>query len=177
MITKQIAMKYLLSLIALMCTGSVMLVAQVNQVSTEARAEITRLGFIVGEWKGDGWIMGRDGEQHNFTQYEKVQFKLDSTVILVEGVGKTQENIIHNALGVISYNPEDQNYTFRSYLSSGLSNTFAGEYKEDAFYWYPGENMRYVVRINEEGQWVEKGEMNRGENWIPFLEMTLDKTD
>jgi hypothetical protein len=170
-------MNYLLSLIALMCTGPVMLVAQVNQASTEARKEITRLGFIVGEWKGNGWIMDRNGDQHEFTQSEEVQFKLDSTVILVEGVGKTEENIIHNALGIISYNPEDRNYTFRSYLSSGLSNTFTGELKGDVFYWYPGENMRYVVRINEEGQWVEKGEMNRGENWIPFLEMTLDKAE
>lgn len=151
--------------------------AQQVQADQEAQSAIGKLGFISGEWEGTGWIMGRDGQRHNFVQTEDVQFKLDSTVLLIEGLGKTGDVVTHNALAVISYNKEEGNYLFRSYLSSGLGGTFSGEIKGDTFIWYPGEDMRYVIWINEEGQWQEKGEMNRIGNWFQFMEMKLDRAD
>ncbi|MGW8315457.1 MAG: hypothetical protein ACWGNV_07645, partial [Bacteroidales bacterium] len=154
-----------------------MLPAQQIQADRNAKRAILKLGFIVGEWKGSGWIMGSDGQRHNFIQSEDVQFKLDSTVILIEGLGRIGDVVAHNALGVISYNGEDQNYTFRSYLSTGQGGTFSAEIKGDTFVWHPGEDMRYVLWINEDGQWQEKGEMNRIGNWFQFLEMKLDRTD
>ncbi len=158
-------------------TGTVILNAQPAGPDRESQHAMNQIAFMVGSWEGTGWMTGRDGTRHNFTQTEEVQFKLDSTVILVEGLGRTGEAVTHNALAVISYLKEEQQYTFRSYLSSGLGGTFAGELIDGAFYWYPGEKMRYVLRINEEGQWHEKGEMNRDGTWFPFLEMTLDKVD
>jgi hypothetical protein len=158
-------------------TGSLWVAAQQYQIDREAQSAMSRLGFIVGQWEGSGWIMGMERTKHTFSQTENVQFRLDSTVILVEGLGKTGEMVTHNALAVISFNKEGSGYHFNSYLSSGVGGTFTGELKEDAFYWYPNENIRYTIRINDEGQWYEKGEMNRGGEWFQFMEMTLDKTD
>ena len=151
--------------------------AQPIQTNQEVKTAITQLDFLVGQWKGTGWIMGMDGQKHNYTQTELVQFKLDSTVILVEGLGKTGEVITHNALAIISYDTEEGTYNFRSYLSTGQGGTFKGELKDGTFIWYPNENMRYVININADKQWFEKGEMKRGENWFQFMEMTLDRAD
>jgi hypothetical protein len=167
--------EFLLS--AAICLAVVSISAQENQSDRESQPAMKQLEFMVGEWKGTGWMMGRDGNRHHFDQTEKVEYKLDNTVILVEGLGKTDGVVTHNALAIISYNKAVQNYSFHSYLSSGLENTFTGEMKEGAFTWYMNENMRYVLRINEDGQWDEKGEMNRGGQWFQFMEMKLDRVD
>jgi hypothetical protein len=35
--------------------------------------------------------------------------------------------------------------------------------------------MRYIIFLNEKGQWYEKGEMKRDAGWFQFMEMTLNK--
>ena len=75
------------------------------------------------------------------------------------------------------HNKEDSNYTFQSYLSSGRSGSFKSKLINEEFYWYPRENMRYRISINDKGQWYETGEMNRNNDWFQFFEMTLDKVE
>lgn len=149
--------------------------AQIPETDQEASQAISKLDFIVGNWSGKGWMIGRDGERHSFTQTENIQFKLDSTVILIEGLGKNNGVIIHNALAIVSYNKTDKNYIFRSYLSTGQGGEFTGELMDGKFYWYPNENMRYIIYINDLGQWYETGEIKRENGWFQFLEMTLVK--
>ena len=140
-----------------------------------SKTEISKLEFIIGNWKGEGWIMGRDRGKSEFDQTEKIQFKLDSTAILIEGLGKSNGMITHNAMAIISYNKKDKNYTFQSYLQNGRKGEFKGELNDNKFYWYPNENMRYIIWINENGQWYETGEFNRDGKWLQFFEMTLDR--
>lgn len=161
-----------LSLIFLLAQNYTVAQGETDQAYKEA---VTKLGFLVGDWAGEGWMMGRDGQKHPFAQTEKVRFKLDSTVVLIEGLGKDGESVIHNALAVVSLDKENGNYSFRSYLANGHSNSFRAELVEDDFYWYPGDNMRYIISINEQGQWFEKGEMKGENGWFQFFEMTLDK--
>lgn len=96
----------------LFCTGSIS--GQSIEIDETAQQELKKLSFIIGEWEGDGWMMGRDGTKHLFTQSETVQFKLDKTAILIEGMGKSGGEIIHNALGVVRFNQQQGNY--RIYL-------------------------------------------------------------
>jgi hypothetical protein len=35
--------------------------------------------------------------------------------------------------------------------------------------------MRYIIYLNDKGQWHETGEMKRENDWFQFFEMTLDK--
>ncbi len=149
--------------------------AQPRETDAVSKNEIIKLGFMVGKWQGSGWMMDRDGSKHHFQQQEDIQFKLDSTAILIEGLGKAEGKIIHNAMAIIAYNKTDSAYSFNSYLSSGLSGTYKAELHHNKLYWYLNENMRYVIEINKAGQWFEIGEMKRGESWFQFFEMTLDK--
>lgn len=138
---------------------------------------IGKLQYLTGKWKGSGWMMGRDGQRHFFNQTEEVQFKLDSTLILIEGMGKSEGTVIHHAFAVVSFNKSSQNYTFQSYLPDGKTGSFTGELIGEKFHWYPNENIRYIIGLNEKGQWHETGEMKRDEHWFQFFEMTLDRED
>lgn len=90
-------------------------------------SEISKLDFLVGKWEGDGWIIGRDGQKHPFQQTEKIQYKIDGVAILIEGLGKSNGRISHNALAIISYNIKDSIYRFQSYTSSGRWGSFDGK--------------------------------------------------
>jgi hypothetical protein len=141
-----------------------------------AQKEIKKLAFLVGDWEGSGWIRMQDGNLRNFEQTERVQFKLDSTIVLIEGQGRAHGQIYHDALAIVSYNHSDKNYSFTSFLNTGRSGKYKAELIEDKLFWYPGDNMRYIIYINDEGQWYESGEYNTGgDNWFQFFEMTLDK--
>ena len=140
-----------------------------------SKSKIIQLGFLVGDWKGSGWRMGPEGRA-TFDQTEKIRFKLDSTAILIEGKGRSNGRVVHNALAILTYNKSDESYSFRSYLQNGQNAEFKGELIGDKFYWYPTDQVRYIIWINEEGQWYEKGEFRRGDSWSQFLEMTLDKS-
>jgi hypothetical protein len=140
-----------------------------------SKAKISELEFMVGNWKGKGWMMGPDGQKSEFDQTEKIQFKLDSTMVLIEGLGKSQGEVVHNALALVTYDKAEEKLVFRSYLQNGRSGEFPAEMKGGKLYWFPNPNVRYIIGINEQGQWYETGEFKRGENWNQFFEMTLDK--
>lgn len=141
-----------------------------------SQSEVSKLHFITGKWKGKGWMMGPNGKSE-FDQTENIQFKLDSTAILIEGLGKTNGMVIHNAMAIVTYNKTDENYTFQSYLQNGRKGEFKAALIDEKFYWYPNENIRYIISLNDKDQWFEIGEMKRGESWFQFFEMTLDRTE
>ena len=148
--------------------------SQSFETDSLSKSKISELAFMVGNWKGTGWMMGQGGKSE-FEQTEKIQFKLDSTAILIEGMGKANGKIVHNALAILTYNKTDSNYSFRSYLQNGQNAEFKAELIDKKLYWYPNENVRYIIWLNEKGQWYEKGEYKREDKWFQFFEMTLDK--
>ena len=89
---------------------------------------------MVGKWKGSGWIIGRDRQKQSFEQTEDVQFKLDHTAILIEGLGKSNGQVTHDALAVISYDKQEKHYNFHSYMSNGRSGSFKAELIENKLY-------------------------------------------
>ena len=56
---------------------------QSSETDSLSKSKISELKFMVGNWKGSGWMMGKEGKS-NFEQTEKIHFKLDSTAILIE---------------------------------------------------------------------------------------------
>jgi len=139
-----------------------------------SKSRISQLEFMVGNWKGSGWMMGRDGQKSEFEQTEKIQFKLDSTMVLIEGMGKSGGKVVHNALAILTYDKTEDKLVFRSYLQNGQNGEFPAELTDGKLYWFPNPNVRYIIGINEGGQWYETGEFKRGENWTQFFEMTLN---
>ena len=46
--------------------------------------------------------------KEEFTQTEEIRFDLDSTIIKVRGIGKSDGSIIHDAIAFISPNPKGE---------------------------------------------------------------------
>ncbi|MCB9067639.1 MAG: hypothetical protein H6629_07505 [Calditrichae bacterium] len=106
--------------------------------------------------------------------------KLDGLVLMVEGVGKRtdpetgKEMIVHNALGLMSYDPHGGGYKMQSHLSNGRSTTADAKFNDDgSFVWWfktPQGTIRYTIKLNSADQWHEIGEFSAdGENWRQFL--------
>lgn len=131
--------------------------AQHAGTDQENKQQVTRLAFIVGDWAGKGWMLGRDGEKQPFTQTETIRFKLDSTAVLIEGEGRHEGAVIHDALAIITYDKGAGAYSFHSHLANGRTGKFKAELIDDRLFWYPGESMRYIIGINDQGQWYETG--------------------
>ncbi len=163
--------------IVLWCCLSLVSICNFNAQSFEtdkkAQKDLLKLNFIIGEWEGSGWRMSPEGVKHTFEQTERVQYKLDSTAILIEGKGTANGQVIHNAMAVITSNDTPGEYEFQSFLQNGMKGNFKAEIRDNVFYWYPNENVRYIIKINEQGEWFETGEYQRQGEWMQFFEMTL----
>jgi len=172
-----IIMKRLINLFIIVLLVIPMTNGQSTETDTLSQSKMKQLDFMIGKWEGSGWMMGFDGTKNDFDQTEHIQYKLDGTAVLVEGLGRSDGRIVHNALAIITFNKETDKYNFQSYLSTGRGGSFPAEIIDNKMYWYPRDNMRYVISLNEEGQWFEVGEMKRNGEWFQFFEMTLDKAD
>lgn len=145
------------------------------ELNPKAQEAMKSLTFLEGNWEGNGWMISQDQKRYEFQQTEEVKYQLSGTHLMIIGKGVSEGKVIHHALAMISPKSAEGKFDFSSYLQSGQKGSFSAEWKEGKFYWYPSEQVRYVIQINDSGQWYEIGEYNMGERWIQFFEMTLDK--
>lgn len=173
------------------CTALLVLLASAAQLPAQHApqlatrlAEMKKLDYMVGEWKGTGWIEQQGGRQ-SFAGTETVQRKLNGLALLVEGKfkakqpGKEEEVVIHETLAVMSYDERVPGYRFRAYLASGATGDYELKLLERGWQWFikfPAGEIRYTMKLTEKGEWYEVGEISQGGNdWRKFFEMTLQK--
>ncbi len=153
------------------------------------KQKMEALEFMQGEWTGEGWIMGKDRQRHNFLQKETIIGKVNGSTLVVDGRGlrldssnKPTEEVVHSAYGVIYFDPEKNNYTMLSFseINGKLEATMilTGEQKLE---WSfidskSGGTIRFTEDFSSPGQWKETGEITmNGKDWYKFMEMTLTK--
>jgi hypothetical protein len=135
---------------------------------------------MIGHWAGEGWIRRGPGEPQRFKGTETVESRLGGHVLVVEGrhLDPKDGREVHHAFAVISYDPAQSAYRFRSHLANGLSGDHQAEWKEGAFVWSMEVprvgTMRYTIRIKG-NVWDEVGEMQREGVWHPFFEMHMKR--
>lgn len=142
------------------------------------QAAMQKLSFLAGEWEGSGSIAM--GPQHEaFTQKERIQFKHDGTLLLIEGNGTSPKTgaTVHDALAVVTFDPKSGGYKFRSFAAVGRFADTEGSVTGNTFVWHlnigPQGRVRYTITV-ENGVWREIGERSAdGVAWAPFFEMTL----
>ncbi len=151
----------------------------VDQPSTAAQ-EIAALDFLVGDWRGDGWIVFPSGERHEILQTERITPLLNGEVILIEGRGVSAvdtNHVVHQAVAFIGYDEEADDLVMRTFLPGGQGAVPIVQVGNQNLMWQIGSNIRYTINLNEHGQWYEVGEFSRdeGQTWTQFFEMTLDR--
>jgi hypothetical protein len=142
------------------------------------RIAMRKLGFLVGEWSGEASVLRGPGQFVELTQTESAQFKLDGLVLVIEGVGRTQADgkLSLQALGLVSFDDETGTYRMRAFNDGRwLETEVKLDDGRDSISWgfALGEfKTTTVLRINENGEWTEHGELLIGDR-LPQKMMEL----
>ena len=89
---------------------------------------------------------------------------------------RVNDKVYKNLIRLLSkFSKAEDKLAFRSYMQNGQSGDFPAELIDGKLSWYPNPNVRYIIWTNEKDQWYETGEFKRGEEWMQFFEMTLDR--
>lgn len=156
-----------------------------DKASDALKQEMQKLAYFAGKWKGEANARQRDGSMTKIIQEENIEFRLDNTLLLIEGTGRNPENlneITFNALAVVTYDEASKAFKFRSHLRDGK--------QTDAYFKVLGENhfewgfdiqnnakMRYDIKLDPKAKtWLEIGEYSPdGAKWYQFIELKLTK--
>jgi hypothetical protein len=144
------------------------------------REAMKKLAFLVGKWSGGATTSRGPNETVKVKQTEDVQFKLGGLLLLIEGTGRNPDNaeVMFNALATISYDEAAKAYRFRAYNDGRYLDTDL-KVPENGFEWgYKAgpADVRFVMRLNDKGEWVETGDVKFGDNPPQrTFEMTLRK--
>lgn len=144
------------------------------------QAAMQKLAFLAGEWEGAGSIAVGPGARESFTQTERIQFKHDGTLLLIEGNGKSAKTgeTVHDALAIITFDAKSGGYKFRSFAAVGRFADTEASVDGNRLVWGLNagpQKIRYTINVDS-GTWREIGERSAdGANWIPFFEMTLKR--
>ncbi len=148
------------------------------------KAEISNLQKMVGTWVGKGWVYTAQGKREDFHIDEEITYDLDSTVLRIRGVGMSagsgSKELIHDALGVMYYDPFEKTLKMDSWIAKGMHTTSKVEVLgKGKFKWSfnAGRSMSIQYHITiENDKWLEVGEMSRNsEPFMKFFEMNLTK--
>jgi hypothetical protein len=140
------------------------------------REAMARLAFMDGTWRGSAWTLTPQG-RHELTQTERVGGFLGGSVRIVEGRGyEADGRISFNAVGVISFDPDTQRYSFSAW-AQGRNGVYPFQLTDSGFIWEtpagPGAVIRYTATIRD-GTWHEVGEMiAQGRPPVRVVELNL----
>lgn len=151
------------------------------------KQEMKKLAYFAGKWSGEAMIKRGNTPPTKVLQEENIQFKLDGTVLLIEGTGRSIEAgnpIIFNALAIVSFNQATKEFKFKSHVMDGNQAEAYFKILEDNHFEWGFETpqkakIKYDIVLNPQAKsWVEKGEYSPdGTTWHPFIEMKLVKLD
>lgn len=135
-----------------------------------------RLSFLDGVWAGEAVTRLPGGGEHRIWQTERFGDMLGGDVKVVEGRGYEPDGrLSFNAFGVISYDPNTDAYSFRTY-AAGQAGTFPATVRPDGYVWeIPAgpATLRYTTTVAN-GRFREVGErIVAGQPPMPFFEMNL----
>jgi hypothetical protein len=142
-----------------------------------------------GRWQGEGTMQMGPGEAKKSQVNEIIQYKLEGMVLLIEGKGTVtnpttkEEIVVHQALGVLSYDKATSQYKFKTYLKDGrAADAWLIALGENQFQWgfdMPGRKIKYTISIDpSQKTWHETGESSAdGKGWAKFFEMNLTKIE
>jgi hypothetical protein len=132
------------------------------------REAMQKLAFLVGKWSGEAQVFPAGEATLTLDWSEDAQYKLDGLLLEIEakGLNKTDNKIIRQALGLVSYDDFTSTYRARTFND--------GRYLETDLTLLSGENgfkwgfevgdikTSSVLRINDKGEWTEVHQITVG---------------
>lgn len=154
----------------------------------EARDAMKKLSWLAGRWHGTATVtQGPGGNVMEVDQSEDVRFKVFDTVLLIEGTGRQAGQgdkpgeVIFEALAVVSFDAATKKYVMRALSGQGSVDPQI-EVMDKELIWsfeVPGGQVKYHIKLDGQGQWVETGEFSRdeGATWMKFIDLKLKRQD
>jgi hypothetical protein len=152
------------------------------------RDAMKKLDFLVGQWKGEGWMEFVAGQRRTFQGTEVVQSKVDGLLLAIEGLhrgrlgNKGEEVVVHNAFALVSYDDKAKRYRFQAFTNRGSYEDTEAKVSDGQLVWGMKVpqfgDVRYTIKLDDKGRWFEIGEVSRdGKTWQQFFEMTFQRVD
>lgn len=155
-----------------------------DEIDKQQAAAMAPLAWMAGEWRGESQMRRPEGMSRN-QSWERVIVAAGGTALLIEGrhhaikPDGTPGEMVHDAAGLLSFQPRTGKYRFVAQLANGRSGDFEARVEGEKLLWSmpagEGAQIRYEVQRNAAGQWAEEGFFCRGEACQPFFKMTLTK--
>jgi hypothetical protein len=125
------------------------------QVQREA---MRKLSFLAGRWSGPVTVTRGPGEPLHLTQTEKVEYKLDGLILLVEGKSTgTDGKAQFQALATIAFDNASHAYRIRAYHDGNYVDTEL-TVLTDGFSWGFTAGPAHIVNtmhLTNNGEWQE----------------------
>ncbi len=141
--------------------------------------------WMVGDWKGEAWFMGRDQQKNTLTQNEHIEARLGGSIMTIEGTaydipgGSEEAQVKFEAFGILTYDLANSKFVMRAYQWGNFVDSDMTGNADGSYSWgMEGDwgKIRYTLWHTAEGKWIEKGEYSRdGGEWSQTFEMTLTK--
>jgi hypothetical protein len=142
------------------------------------------LGFLAGEWKGQGWLYRVEGPGSEISQSTKVTVESDGAVLRIKekksykdaGLMGTPMRIPEST---VTYDDEAKVYRWRVDAAKGRGNPFeanlVGPRTFQLIVHTPAGMGRTTIKVTEDGQWLQTVELLLAEGWFKLQETTLKK--
>jgi hypothetical protein len=167
----------------LMLMFALILSAHFLSAQMEVDSIIEKMRFFdkaVGEWEGNAIALTPEGKI-TLNQHEKVEFKLNGTILTVEGTGRNElGEITFNAFGILFFDTKENAFKIKAFRDNGQVTLADIEILAPGhFIWSfspnPSTHIRYSTKFNDT-EWHETGEYSGdNKNWIPIFSMSLTK--
>jgi len=142
-------------------------------------AEMKALDWLVGRWTGAGSVSRGPGGRMDALVRESATRHAGGHVLVLEGLGTSGTDTVHNAFAVIWYDTTAATHRMRAFRSNGHIVDSDLAVTERGIVWgfqEPSGMIRFTVTRTDEGKWHEVGEFSRdGSTWHRFMEMTLTR--
>ena len=135
---------------------------------TAQRQAMKKLGFLVGDWAGEGRMLRASGEWIEFNQTERAEYKLDGLLLVIEGIGraKTDGWPLLQAYGIASYDDATGKYHMRAFNDGRWLETdtvLADNGKELTWEFNLGDiRTKSTLRLTDAGEWTESHDVTIG---------------
>ncbi|GAB3990769.1 hypothetical protein GCM10028807_18560 [Spirosoma daeguense] len=161
--------------------------AQAPDFSAECKAQMQKLAYLAGNWKGDATYTRGPGKTETLAQTERIEWRLNGVVLEIEGTGRNQQtnDVAFNAFAIVNYDPIAKKFKFKSYVKEGFTtDAYFEVLAENKFEWgfdvpNNGGKTKYIITLDPtQKTWYETGEFSRdGSKWFKFIELNLKKLD
>ena len=86
------------------------------------KTAMEKMKFLAGTWTGEAVISLGPDKQITVRQTEEVEYKLDGTVMLIEGTGRDDSGkVVFNAMAVVSFDQKSGTYRIRAWTTATSS--------------------------------------------------------